>query len=211
MSRIVLALHLIGLLTFGLVSPTLAAQRWDGRWTGEWAGKPTEVKVSGNTLQCTVGGMVWICHSPEFSRDTLSFMVGREKENSWAATFRRTGANTAVATRNPGSGGVTFTRSALQGQSGWNGTWKGYVEHTKAPFEIVVSGNQPVAYIFGGARINNRIVSSSSSKNALSMEVADGQGRLAKVTLYREGPHTALYEFTIDKGGVRTTGTAFRQ
>jgi len=211
MFPIVLALRLIGLLSFGLVSPTLAAQGWDGRWAGEWAGKPTEIKVSGNTLQCTVGGMVWICHSPEFSRDTLSFMVGREKESSWAATFRRTGSNTAIATRNPGSGGVIFTRSGLQSQSGWNGTWKGYVEHTKAPFEIVVSGNQPVAYIFGGARINNRIVSNSLSTKALSMEVADSQGRLARVTLYREGPHTALYEFTIDKGGVRTTGTAFRQ
>jgi hypothetical protein len=211
MSRIVLALHLIGLFAFGLISRTVAAQGWDGRWTGEWAGRPTEIKVSGNTLQCTVGGVIWICHSPEFSRDTLSFMVGREKENSWAATFRRTGVNTAIATRNPSSGGVTFTRSALQGQSGWDGTWKGYIEHTKAPFEIVVSGNQPMAYIFGGARISNRIVSSSSSTKALSMEVADGQGRLAKVNLYREGRHTALYEFKTDKGGVRTTGTAFRQ
>ncbi len=212
MDRLELALPLIASLALGASSTAAAAQSWDGRWTGEWRGQPTEIRVSGGNLQCLVGGTVWICHSPEFSGDTLSFMVGREKETSRAFTFKRTGTGSAIATSQQSPGpGITFTRSALKAQPGWSGTWKGYVEHTKAPFEIVVSGSQPVAYIFGGARINNRIVSSSSSKNALSMEVADSQGRLAKVTLYREGPHTALYEFTTDKGGIRVTGTAVRQ
>jgi len=80
---------------------------------------------------------------------------------------------------------------------------------TTAPFEILISGNQAVRYLYGGARRANSIRGSTASSDKFVIDIA--QAGQAFVTLYRTGPHTALYEFTIPNGGVRVTGNAFRR
>ena len=194
------------------------AGSWDGSWTGLWQGNHVEVLVRGRSVQCILQGREEAISNVRVSPDTLSFTT----RSSALVTLRRAGSDAAQGTYERGSTSTTasFTRAAPTPRgstASWDGTWRIVFDNMRNPGQIVISGNKVVMYYVGSPQDLNpnphstaEVESSEVTKDRYLMNLANWQGR-SVVTLYRKGPNTASYEFTVARAGIKWTGTVYRR